>query len=921
MWTKLRIFVQFGLQDTVALLPKWRCEGVFLLGAAVAAALLLAAVSLHIVWNLIFVDIEHWWNTHPDAPLGLSCTSRVTNPDTTTSSATIGLGGVTIPPPLFEPRQPQTADDDRIQVAYVVTFVDFQVPKLIYLLQRLWSEIAPCLPDDPVASADLVFFTPLPLSQTLRERILYHYHQLGPERIGCFHRSPSFLSLPAGSEDLPHIEGAAAGFYSLFPLLEAKYETFLLAEPDSAPVRSGFITKLVEVSKRVHCREGGLWQLGSLPFYEDTAYGWIKYRVDYHINGNSLYALGCPDFEDFKCRVQTFYYPRGSCTRVSGCATNMPMEDGYDHAMYRFRVHPQNFEYARTTMHRFAYGFFLTNRGEDVYDPQSIRWSSPSTYLVHSKSIFRNSAARQVQYAAKKVLHTADVCSTLDRISSIGGISLFGVSPIERAYQYLRTGEFTLTDALRFLCQVGRSSWFLGYDREVCRQVDEAGPATSQSWNERMPGKTYLWTMDFHGGPANCDIPLISEAGGVLHAEIDGICQFYGLCKDRLKVIHSNHWKEFDPTPKEIAMFTKAYQADPEFQRVDAFICHHPVANCELFLPFNRPIIIHATTRIEFGRNDPGIDWRLKSGYNSKVGQEKWKRWIDTLRELAEDKRNVIAANNVYDRDYITYFTGIQNVTLLPSWCGENVGRSFCQEGWDSVLAPQWTHSRPEVMIVPYRGNLDRTRYKTNVQKPFNHPILQDLRAVAPNVSNGTEVKLISELYSDANPLNMLAHPAVIIIPYQISTINLLELYRLNIPSFCPSLRLLKQWCRDHDLMWETYYGWPENVVEDQSHQKGVPDPNGHLDMDKNSAEWEAMFDHWMPKADFYQFDHITYFDSWEDFFHKYNKMHQEQQLSTIHIRMEQSNSEARRELTEQWRRILDQVRAPPRTSSSVLPV
>ena len=69
------------------------------------------------------------------------------------------------------------------------------------------------------------------------------------------------------------------------------------------------------------------------------------------------------------------------------------------------------------------------------------------------------------------------------------------------------------------------------------------------------------------------------------------------------------------------------YAQDDEFKRVDAFICSYPVANCELFVPFNKvqapsdssvtaqltrrvyvctcdmwivqSLIVHATTRLE----------------------------------------------------------------------------------------------------------------------------------------------------------------------------------------------------------------------------------------------------------------------------------------------------------------------------------
>ena len=181
-------------------------------------------------------------------------------------------------------------------------------------------------------------------------------------------------------------------------------------------------------------------------------------------------------------------------------------------------------------------------------------------------------------------------------------------------------------------------------------------------------------------------------------------------------------------------------------------------------------------------------------------------------------------------------------------------------QGWDSSITDDYQPTRKEVMIVPYRSNLDRTRFEQNVRKPKNHPIIKDIKKATS--SKNTEIKLISDIYKDSNPLMMTRHPAIIIMPYQISTMNLIELYRLNIPTFCPSLELLKEWCKRYDLMWEAHYGWPERLTDlIESGATAVPDPNGEYGMDKESEEWERMFDYWMPLADFYQFEHITYFD------------------------------------------------------------
>jgi len=78
-------------------------------------------------------------------------------------------------------------------------------------------------------------------------------------------------------------------------------------------------------------------------------------------------------------------------------------------------------------------------------------------------------------------------------------------------------------------------------------------------------------------------------------------------------VLRFDEWRGFslDPCPNLLRRrFFDAYKNDEEFRRVDLFVCSHPVANCELFMPFNRSILVYATTRLEFGRNDQFVDWR-----------------------------------------------------------------------------------------------------------------------------------------------------------------------------------------------------------------------------------------------------------------------------------------------------------------------
>jgi hypothetical protein len=73
----------------------------------------------------------------------------------------------------------------------------------------------------------------------------------------------------------------------------------------------------------------------------------------------------------------------------TGCGTHEICEGGYDHALYRFRMRPENYEYTRLILHRFEYTDFMQNRGEGYYLPSDVVKQDAMTYFVHSKAIFQ----------------------------------------------------------------------------------------------------------------------------------------------------------------------------------------------------------------------------------------------------------------------------------------------------------------------------------------------------------------------------------------------------------------------------------------------------------------------------------------------------------------------------------------------------
>ena len=71
------------------------------------------------------------------------------------------------------------------------------------------------------------------------------------------------------------------------------------------------------------------------------------------------------------------------------------------------------------------------------------------------------------------------------------------------------------------------------------------------------------------------------------------------------------------------------------------------------------------------------------------------------------------------------------------------------------------------------------------------------------------------------------------------------EMYRLNLPLFAPSLRLLCEWVRHHGVMWERVYGTPERV------------PHTALDAEPGNPNTNASLEYWLGHSDYYVFPHV----------------------------------------------------------------
>jgi len=78
-------------------------------------------------------------------------------------------------------------------------------------------------------------------------------------------------------------------------------------------------------------------------------------------------------------------------------------------------------------------------------------------------------------------------------------------------------------------------------------------------------------------------------------------CKLTKTCARNLKVL--NRTNGIAPSIEDKKQFYEVYKNDSEINQANVFICFHPAGMCELYIPFNRTIIIIASTRYELGRH------------------------------------------------------------------------------------------------------------------------------------------------------------------------------------------------------------------------------------------------------------------------------------------------------------------------------
>jgi len=293
----------------------------------------------------------------------------------------------------------------------------------------------------------------------------------------------------------------------------------------------------------------------------------------------------------------------------------------------------------------------------------------------------------------------------------------------------------------------------------------------------------------------------------------------------------------------------EALRASPLLEHTDAVICSHPAALCEVWLPFNKSLLLLVTTNLELARENP----------------QRWRQWLRTIVAMSSAPRVVIAANSRYDQAYVEHFTGVLTL-YLPS-LADYVGARYSPQRGRAVLFTRPHHRLARMLLAEVRG-------------------------AAPKLN----VKSIDELYggnaaAGGYSLAQLAsHPAVVLVPYTKSTMTFFELYRMAVPIFAPSLELLTKWELHSRVMSERVY-W--RYAPSPLRTPASPNPN--------ALNNKASLAHWLKLCDTFAWPHVQYFDSASDLADKLRTT----DLAAVSASMSTHNHELRLSVHAKWQAVI----------------
>lgn len=290
----------------------------------------------------------------------------------------------------------------------------------------------------------------------------------------------------------------------------------------------------------------------------------------------------------------------------------------------------------------------------------------------------------------------------------------------------------------------------------------------------------------------------------------------------------------------------------------DGYVVTYPPALAMLYEHAPGHTVLNIPIRYE--------DFRKSNSYIS-ANPAAWSEFNRRLKSMHDAGKLIVVANNLYDKAYFEYFTGLP-CRHISSTCD-----------YIDSMAPKWSPRGGKTLLA--------FGQKTGCQK------------VGEELSNVKYVRDV--LTGQYTHEEIIRSPGIVWIPYNCSIMSFFEHYWLNIPMFVPTQNFLDALRMDkfalQEMTWHQSMLNGSNLPRSIFNTGSLPDPHtlfGILE--------------WMPLYDFYnveEFPHLIYFDSWTDLADKIANT----DLDPISKAMEKQNLVRRERNLKSWMQVLANVK------------
>ena len=279
-----------------------------------------------------------------------------------------------------------------------------------------------------------------------------------------------------------------------------------------------------------------------------------------------------------------------------------------------------------------------------------------------------------------------------------------------------------------------------------------------------------------------------------------------------------------EPTESEEMSFFDYYKNDELMRRTNMFACAFPSSLCETFMPFNRSIIFMPSHRIFLGRC-------------RKASASRLLRNIRLMYESTNPRHFIVASSRI-DQQYLKYYTGIDAPLLSTN------AFYYTNDVW-------YMPFQPEIIVGPLNLN--------------SHPLIATMNDVAKSKGGKWNFINVKGRYPNKFAMQDIAnHRAVVLLPYAAHSYGITEVYAMGIPMFVPSLKFLVdlKFAGDKIIMKDFH----ATCYVPHQHPLGEPPqhPLSHFPYSPEDRSREAE-EYWLQFSDFYDWPHITTFNSWEE--------------------------------------------------------